>query len=531
LLQRGKQARLPGAFIKPFASFLARSEGCDTALTMEVAVKSLAPERAASTGIVGLDEVLVGGFPRDHIYLIQGNPGVGKTTLALEFLRAGAALGEACVYLTLSETRTEIDAVAASHGWSLDGITLIELTALEQTLVLERENTLFESAEVELHETTRNLLEHIERIGPRRLVIDSLSELRLLAQGALRYRRQILGLKQYFADKRCTVLFLDDCTSDPSDLQLQSLAHGVLQLEQITPSYGEDRRRLRVVKLRGLRYRGGYHDYAIRTGGLAVFPRLVAAQHRGDFELVARSSGEPALDQLLGGGLDRGTSALIVGPAGAGKSVLATQFAVAAAARGESAAVFVFEEVAATWRARARALGLEVEEPMRTGRLQLQQIDPAEMGPGEFAHVVKSRVDAGVSLIVIDSLNGYLHAMSDAKALIPQLHELFSFLAQRGATTLFVLAQHGVLGRMQGPVDLSYLADTVLLLRYFEAAGRIRKAISVVKKRAGKHEDTIRELSLRSGGIALGEPLTAFTGVLSGVPRFEGQPGLLSNKT
>lgn len=495
---------------------------------MEAAASPTLSQSRAQTGIAGLDEVLVGGFPRDHIYLIQGNPGVGKTTLAVEFLLAGAAAGERCLYITLSETQTEINAVAASHGWSLAGVTLIELTAREQTLVLEHENTLFESSEVELQETTRSLIDHIERHDPQRLVIDSLSELRLIAQNSLKYRRQILGLKQYFADKHCTVLFLDDCTSDPGDLQLQSLAHGVVRLEQNTALYGDDQRRLRVIKLRGLSFRGGYHDYVIRRGGVVVFPRLVAAEHHSEFDRSPLSSGVSELDQLLGGGIDRGTSALLIGPAGAGKSVISTQFAIAAAERGESSAIFIFDEVAPTWLVRARTLGMRVDEPVKSGRLRVQQIDPTQMSPGEFAQTVKHRVDEGASLIVIDSLNGYMNAMPEERLLTSQLHELLSFLAQRGVTTLLIMAQYGLLGNMQTPVDVSYLSDTVLLLRYFEAAGRIRKAISVVKKRSGRHEDTIRELSLGEGGIVVGEPLTAFSGVLTGVPRFEGRAALLS---
>jgi len=484
----------------------------------------------AETGIAGLDDVLAGGFPRGHIYLVQGNPGVGKTTLAIEFLLTGAAAGERCLYITLSETQAEIKAVAASHGWSLAGVTLIELTALEQTLALEHENTLFESSEVELQETTRSLIDHIEQHDPQRVVIDSLSELRLMAQNSLRYRRQILGLKQYFSGRHCTVLFLDDCTSAPSDLQLQSLAHGVVQLEQNAALYGEDRRRLRVVKLRGLCYRGGYHDYVIRRGGVAVFPRLVAAEHHSEFKRVPLSSGVVELDRLLGGGIDRGTSALVIGPAGAGKSVIATEFAIAAAERGESSAIFVFDEVAPTWLMRARTLGMRVDEPMKSGRLRVQQIDPTMMSPGQFAQTVRQRVDEGASLIVIDSLNGYLNAMPEERLLTSQLHELLSFLSQRGVTTLLIMAQYGLLGNMQSPIDVSYLSDTVLLLRYFEAAGRIRKAISVVKKRSGRHEDTIRELSLGEGGILVGEPLTAFSGVLSGIPRFEGKAALLSER-
>lgn len=484
----------------------------------------------APTGIEGLDEILAGGLPRGRIYLVQGDPGVGKTTLALQYLMTGAARGERCLYITLSETRPEIDATALSHGWSLADISVIELSALEQTAMLEQENTLFESSEVELQETTRRLLDHIERVEPHRVVIDSLSELRLLAQSSLRYRRQILGLKQHFAGKSCTVLFLDDRTSEPADLQLQSLTHGVLQLEQSTPIYGDDRRRLRVLKLRGLRFRGGYHDFAIRTGGVAVFPRLGSSGPEVAFDRTPLSSGVPGLDNLLAGGLDRGTSTLLAGPAGVGKSVIATQFAIATARRGGRSAIFAFDEGTRTLFDRSRALGMPIDEYVASKHILVQQIDPAEMGPGEFAHLTRSVVDAGVRLLVIDSLNGYLKAMPDEELLTVQLHELLGYFASRGVTTLLILGQYGLLGAVHSPVDVSYLSDTVLLLRYFESAGRIRKAISVVKKRSGPHEDTIRELTVAAGGVGVGEPLVQFSGVLSGVPHFFGNPSALSEK-
>jgi len=484
----------------------------------------------ARTGVVGLDEILAGGLPRNRIYLVQGAPGVGKTTLALQFLLTGVEKGERCLYITLSETRPEIEASALSHGWSLTNITIIELSALEQTAVLEQENTLFESSEVELQETTRRLLDHIERLEPHRVVIDSLSELRLMAQGSLRYRRQILGLKQHFSGKSCTVLFLDDRTSDPTDLQLQSLAHGVVQLEQITPIYGEDRRRLRVVKLRGLRFSGGYHDFAIRTGGVVVFPRLSNFGPFVEFDRAPMSSDVEGLDHLLAGGLDRGTSTLLAGPAGVGKSVIATQFAIAAARRGDRAAIFAFDELSRTLFERTRALDLPIDEYVASNHIHVQQIDPAEMGPGEFAQLTRSVVDDGVRLLIIDSLNGYLKAMPDEALLTVQLHEMLSYFAHRGVTTLLILGQSGLLGSTQSPVDVSYLSDTVLLMRYFEAAGRIRKAISVVKKRSGPHEDTIRELTVARGGVKVGEPLVQFSGVLSGVPRFFGNPAALSEK-
>jgi circadian clock protein KaiC len=485
--------------------------------------------RQAATGIAGLDEVLYGGLQRERIYLIEGHPGAGKTTLALQFLLRGAADGERCLYITLSETAEEIRAVADSHGWNLEGLTLIELSALEQTQMLEQQNTLFEASEVELQETTRRLLDHVDKVQAQRVVLDSLSELRLMAQGSLRYRRQILGLKQHFNGHNCLVLLLDDLSGD-GDSQVQSLAHGVLHLEQEAPLYGEDRRRLRVVKLRGQAFRGGYHDFAIQTGGIRVFPRLRALEHGAEFSREPVSSDVPELDTLLNGGLEPGTSTLITGPAGAGKSVIATQFALAVAARGEKSALLCFDESVGTLITRSRSLGLPIDEHLASEQLTAAQVDPAELGPGEFAHKTKELVEHGVRLLVIDSLNGYLNSMPDDRLLTVQMHELLSFLGQRGVTTIIVMAQHGLLGNMVAPVDVSYLADTVLLLRYFEAEGRIRKAISVVKKRSGPHEDTIRELSLGQRGIRVGPPLVSFSGVLTGVPRYLGQPSALSGK-
>jgi circadian clock protein KaiC len=477
----------------------------------------------ASTGVPGLDEVLRGGLPRDHIYLLQGDPGAGKTTVGMQFLLEGRKRGEKCLYIALSETLTEIETVVHSHGWTLDGIEVVELSAIDQSAGLEQENTLFEPSEVELNETTRLLLAHVERIKPDRVVFDSLSELRLLAQSALRYRRQILGLKQYFGDKKTTVLLLDDRTSDTNDQQLQSLAHGVVSLEQTAPVYGEDRRQLRVRKLRGVKFRGGYHDFTIGTGGLHVYPRLVAAEHKVDYDRGQLSSGVAPLDALLGGGLDIGTATLIMGPAGTGKSSVAVQYALAASDRGQRTAMFLFDERLATVRQRSHALGLDLDKHLDDGSMTIQQVDPAEMGPGEFAHCVRTAVeDNDAKIVVIDSLNGYLHSMSDEKQLSMQLHELLAYLSHRGVTTILVMAQHGLVGSMQSPVDVSYLADAVILLRYFEAAGRIRKAISVMKKRSGPHENTIRELVLDGKGMKVGEPLEQFTGVLTGVPRFQG---------
>ena len=500
---------------------------------MFATVQAVPRSKNASTGITGLDDVLGGGgLPRDRIYLVQGDPGVGKTTVGMQFLQAGVKNKERCLYIALSETKAEIDSVVSSHGWSLDGIDVIELSALEQTASLEAENTLFEPSEVELHETTRRVLAEVERIAPERVVFDSLSELRLLAQSALRYRRQILALKQYFANKQITVLLLDDRTSEPGDQQLQSLAHGVITLEQIAPVYGEDCRRMRIVKLRGRKFRGGYHDFVIRTGALHVFPRLVPAEHNDTFEHAKLSSGVTELDRLLGGGIDYGTATLILGPAGTGKSSVAVQYAIAAASRGECAAMFIFDERLSTLQARTRALGVDLAPHVESGKLRIQQIDPAEMGVGEFSSRLREAVEVHkCRLVVIDSLNGYLHAMSDDKALGVQLHELLAYLGNLGVATVMVMAQHGLVGTMVSPLDVSYVADTVMLLRYFEAQGRIRKAVSVVKKRSGAHENAIRELTLGQSGLQVGEPLDRFTGVLTGVPRFVGGTGELADPT
>jgi circadian clock protein KaiC len=482
------------------------------------------------TGIEGLDSVLGGGLPSHRIYLVQGDPGVGKTTLGMQFLLAGAEAGQKCLYIALSETRSEILAVVESHSWSLDRIDVMELSAVDQTAGLDSENTLFEPSEVELQETTRRILIEIERIQPERVVFDSLSELRLLAQTALRYRRQILALKQYFAGKQTTVLMLDDRTSEPTDLQLQSLAHGVVMLERTTPVYGADRHRLRVVKLRGRKFRSGYHDFAIGTGGLQVFPRLVPSQHRTPSSQQPLSSGLEELDALMGGGVDQGTSTLILGPAGTGKSSVAIQYALAAIARGERAALFVFDERLETVFQRARALGTDLAAHVASGALLVQQIDPAEISSGEFTHRVQTTIEqTKCRLVLIDSLNGYLHAMAEDKQLTVQLHELLAYLGNCGVATVLVMAQHGLSGVMHAPVDVSYLIDTLVLLRHFEADGRIRKAISVVKKRSGAHEDTIRELTVGASGIRVGEPLAQFTGVLTGVPRFIGDSTTLAD--
>lgn len=477
-------------------------------------------EGRSSTGIPGLDDILGGGFTRDRLYLIDGDPGAGKTTLALQYLLEGTRNGEKGLYVTLSETREELNAVARSHGWSLDPIEIVELVASEKDLTSDSQLTMYHPSEVELNETTRAVLDAVHQSNPARIVFDSLSELRLLAQNSLRYRRQILALKQFFAGRHCTVLLLDDRTSEGSDTQLQSIAHGVLSLEQLAPIYGAERRRLRMMKFRGSQYRGGYHDFTIKPGGIVVFPRLVAAEHRTDFNRSGIESGVTALDTLLGGGPDRGTSTLLMGPAGSGKSTIAVQYAVAAAERGDHAAIFAFDESAQTLEARTESLGIRFAQGRAAGQVSVHQIDPAEVSPGEFVQFVRDAVDRDKArVIVIDSLNGYINAMPEERFLTAQLHELLTYLGRQGVTTLMVVAQHGIMGSgMFSPVDTSYLADSVILLRYFETRGKLKKAISVLKKRSGPHEESIRELRFDSQGIHLSEPLSQFQGILTGVP-------------
>lgn len=476
----------------------------------------------ATTGISGLDDVLNGGLTRNRIYLVMGDPGVGKTTLGLHFLREGVALGERVLYIALSETRDEIEAVAESHGWSLEGVDIFEYSAASRLDEAE-DSTLFHPSEVELGQATRTMIEAVERVKPQRVVIDSLAEVRLLAQSPLRYRRQILGLKHYFTGKQSTVLLLDDKDVASGDMQLLTLAHGVLLLEQLAPMYGAERRRMRVSKLRGVKYRGGFHDVTIRTGGLVVFPRLVAAEHPPSAKTGRLESGIVAIDSLLGGGIDRGTSTLIMGPAGSGKSALSTQYVVAAAERGENVVMFLFDESRATMLTRCSAINMPMQAHIDSGRIAIQQIDPAEVPPGEFVQRVREQVEQrDISVLVIDSLNGYLNAMPEERFLTVHMHELLTYLGQRGVATLLVVAQHGVVGgSMVSPVDVSYLADCVILMRYFELAGEIRKAISVVKKRSGAHEKAIRPFAIGPEGLMVGPPLTEFHGVLSGTPMID----------
>jgi len=476
-----------------------------------------------STGSRGLDNILGGGFDPDRLYLYEGRPGTGKTTIALQFLLEGVRQGEKVLYVTLSETQRELDLVARRHGWSIGDVDIFELIPPETTLDPERELTVFHPAEMELGETTKLIFDRVEQLNPTRVVLDSLSELRLLAQSPLRYRRQVLALKHFFATRHCTVVMLDDLTSQSDDLQLHSLSHGVVLLEQLAIEYGAERRRLRVIKMRGIQFRGGFHDFTIQKGGLNIFPRLVAAEHHRSFVGDFAPSGNAELDQLLGGGLERGTNTLLIGSAGVGKSSLALTYAIAAAERGEHSVFFAFDEGRGTVESRARTLGLPLEKHIASGLVRFQQIDPAELSPGEFAANVRHSVENdGARIIVIDSLNGYLNAMPDERFLILQMHELLSYLGQQGVLTILVLAQHGLVGPMDTPLDISYLSDAVLMLRYFEFGGTVRRALSVVKKRSGDHEHSIREFRLTKNGISVGPPLKAFSGILSGTPQYVG---------
>ena len=474
----------------------------------------------AATGVSGLDDILGGGLTPHRLYLLEGMPGSGKTTLAFQFLLEGVRRGESVLYVTLSETREEISAVAASHGWTVEGIAIRELVPSEQSLEPGEQYTVFHPSEVELSDTTKKILEDVERLKPSRIVFDSLSELRLLAGNPLRYRRQILALKQFFSGRRCTVLLLDDLTAAEHDLQVQSIAHGALLLEHTMPNFGPPRRRLSVTKYRGRDFRGGYHDYAIRRGGLEVYPRLVAAEHRAEPNRERMKSGLEGLDNLIGGGLERGTSTLIQGAAGTGKSTVSALFCAQAAERGEHSALFIFDESASTLFSRMDGLNVPLRKYVDAGLIGVQQVDPAELSPGEFVHAIRRAVEQHhAKIVVVDSLNGYLNAMPDEQFLIAQLHELLTYLGQRGVASVLVAAQHGLMGaQMHAPVDASYLADTVMLLRYFEAEGEVRQAISVVKMRGGEHERTIREFAMKSGRITIGEPLRDYRGVFTGVP-------------
>jgi circadian clock protein KaiC len=476
-----------------------------------------------ASGVSGLDAILGGGLPPGHLYLLEGTPGTGKTTLALQFLLAGAQRGQRGVYVTLSETSHELTEVAASHGWTLDGIEVIELSA-DEGGASDEFYTVFHPAELELQQTMSAVLEAIERSQPALVVLDSLSEMRLLARDPLRFRRQILALKHFFVGRHATVLLLDDKSGGEGDLQLHSLAHGVVVLEHVALEYGAERRRLQVTKLRGLRFWGGYHDFRIRTGGVVVYPRVATGTPVTDTRPRLVESGSPPLDRLLGGGLQVGSSLLIIGAAGTGKSVLSTQYACAATARGENVRFYLFDERLNSFLLRNQGLGMDLDAALSDGRLKLQQIEPTQMSPGEFANEVARAVECDdVKMIIIDSINGYMKSMPEERLLAIQVHELLSYLSNRGVTSIMTLVQQGIFGN---PVDeaaeISYLADNVLLLRYFEVLGSVRQALSVVKKRSGNHERTIRECRVAHGGLSVGEPLVEFQGVLTGVPQYIG---------
>ncbi len=485
--------------------------------------------QGVSTGIAGFDGILDGGYASNRVHLIEGQPGTGKTTLALQFLLEGATNGERCLYITLSETPDELRQVAETHGWNLEGIEIFELVPAELSLDPKQQQTVVYASDLELGETIKMTFDEIRRVAPSRVVFDSLSEIRLLAQNPLRYRRQVIALKHLFAQQHCTALFLDDLTEESDDLNLHSLVHGVIRLEHYALQYGAERRRLRIFKMRGRNFRGGFHDFVIRKGGIALFPRLIAAEY-ADGTKVAEPilSGIAELDQLLGGGLDRGTSTLLMGPSGSGKSTIAMQFVMAALTRDEKALFVTFDETKSILTKRAAGMGWRLDEAVGNGRLVLEQVDPAELSPGELTGMIRRRVEADqVRIVVLDSLSGYQNAIPAEQFMLLLMHEMLTYLNHRGVVTILTLAQHGLVGPMQSSVDLTYLSDTVLLLRFFEAAGKIRRAISVLKKRTGRHEDEIREYRFDDRGIRVGPPLSEFQGVLQGTPTYTGQHGAL----
>ncbi|HLG49264.1 MAG TPA: ATPase domain-containing protein [Reyranella sp.] len=479
----------------------------------------------ARTGVEGLDDILSGGFAEGRVFLLEGSPGTGKTTIALRFLMEGAAQGEKGLYVTLSETANELRSAASSHGWTLgDNIEVFEVVPPESLLDAGQQQSLLYASDLELGETTKLIFEAVERTRAKRIVLDSLSEIRLLGQSSLRYRRQILALKHYFARHNATVLLLDDLTADTNDKTVHSVANGVVRLEEIAPDYGSERRRLRVIKYRAQAFRGGYHDFVIQTGGVRVFPRLVAAEHRQKHPAGRFTSGIPGLDALLGGGIEQGSSTVLLGPAGAGKSLITLQFICEAVRQGGKAAMFVFDEEIGLLLERAKPLGFDLAAMRDAGKLSLTQLDAAELSPGEFAHRVRAAVqDPAVKTVVIDSLNGYQAAMPQENSLILHMHEILQFLNRHGVSTFLTVAQHGMMGDMRSPVDITYLADSVIMLRFFEARGAVKRAISVIKKRTGRHEATIREFWI-DGGLHVGEPLTNFQGVLRGVPLILNDP-------
>jgi circadian clock protein KaiC len=482
------------------------------------------PNARVGTGCSGLDAILSGGLPRGRIYLIEGDPGAGKTTLALQFTREGVSKGERALYITLSESRADLNHSAQSHGTSLENVEIVELLPNEGDLLPEQQYTVFHPAEVELNDRMQRIVKEIQRVRPDRLVIDALSELRMLAKDPLRYRRQILSLKDFMAGQECTVLLLDDRSSRDPDLQLHSIVHGVVSMDKVPREYGKTRRQIEIVKLRGTPYHEGFHDYSIVTGGVVVYPRLVAADSRTEQPPEAVSSGIAELDALTGGGLDRGTSTLFIGPAGCGKTTLAVQWAVTAAKRGESSAFFSFEEAPSTMVTRAAGLGIDLRPHIKSGKIVIERVDPAEMSPGELVANVQQYIEKkNVRMVVIDSLNGYLQSMPGEQFLAVHLHELLAYLGNHGVLTIMVLAQAGTIGwPLQSAVDVSYLADNILLLRYFENKGEVCQAISTIKRRSGSHEHMIRELKLGPDRIRIGRPLHDFHGVLTGTPTFLG---------
>jgi circadian clock protein KaiC len=487
---------------------------------------------AVSSGSRALDAILAGGYAFNRIHLLEGSPGAGKTTLGLQFLRDGVARGERCLYITLSESKDELLQTASTHGWDLGGIDIFELIPPELSLDPDREQSIVYVSDLELGETVSMVMEEVERLAPNRIVFDSLSEIRLLAQGSLRYRRQVLALKHFFARCNCTVLFLDDLTDNGDNLSLHSLAHGVVRLEQNAMAYGAERRRLRVFKMRGRSFQGGFHDYVIRTGGVEIFPRLVAASFPDDGRDQRHAeSGIAGLDQLVGGHLDYGTSTLVIGPSGSGKSTLVLQYIFAALKRGETVLFVSFDETHRVFLRRAAVLGLDVAPFIESGHFEFRQVDPAELSPGELSSIIREHVEEkGASAVVLDSLTGYQHAMPEEQFMLLQMHEIVTYLNQQGVLTFLILAQSGMVGQMHSPVDITYLSDNVLLLRFFEAQGEIRRALSVIKKRTGAHEPSIREMQIGVGGIRVGPKLDGFRGILTGVPKFEGSMSSLRDR-
>jgi circadian clock protein KaiC len=488
-----------------------------------------APDDALPTGVEGLDQIFAGGYAPNRLHLIEGQPGAGKTTLAMQFLLDGVRRGERCLYISLTESKAELVHSAANHGWSLDGIHLCELVPPELSLDRAKDQSVVYASDLELGETVRMVLDEVKRFTPNRVVFDSMAEIRLLSQGALRYRRQVMALKHFFARNNCTVLLLDDMTEELDDSNLHSIAHSVVRLEHLAIEYGAERRRLRIFKVRGRKFRGGYHDYLIRKGGLCVFPRLVAHEHQQvEVDVAPVRSGVPELDALVGGGIDRGTTTLMIGPSGSGKSSLALRYAVSSLERGEKALLVSFDETRHVLLRRAAGIGMDLSKHLASGALVIQQVDPAELSPGELSGLIREHVEErGAKTVLLDSLNGYQHAMPQENHLALQMHELLTYLNQKGVLTILVLAQHGMVGQMQTPVDLTYISDTVLMLRFFEASGEIRRAVSVIKKRTGGHERAIREFRIDSGGVRVGPPLEQFQGVLTGVPSFLGSSSTL----